>query len=845
MTCADCPLHKQSAVNCMSGEGPAPTDVMLIGEAPGANEEREGRPFVGETGKLLTNDLLPLLGLNRSQVRITNACRCRPPGNRTPESAELLQCRKYLIQEIQQVQPKLVILLGASALEATLGLKGIQKHQGQLLQTPEFPGVTFIATYHPASLWRTWENIQPIKSYMVKGMQYLRGNLKIPPAGDYRVCHDADDAADLCKFLKDGPRFAFDTETTGLNFAEDGVLCFSFSNAPGTGWVIPIYQQYQRSHWVPEVRKEVLGYIKELLESDTPKVAQNGIFDLLFCKAIGIEVKNYDFDTMLASHLIDENLPHDLDTLINLYTGIPNYSNELGKSWDAAKKRYKQSQTKKFEDKNLQALYQNNGLNYGLIPNEELWKYSAADADATLQVAEVLEPMLKEQGLTDLFQNLVMPMTRVITRLRWNGILVDQQEMFRLQDLAEKSVEGFQNGIESHLTLVLDEPVTDFNTRSSKQMKEMLIDRLGWPVIKKTPKDAPSFDEEAMIAYRDHHKRHSAGMILEMRGEQKKISTFLAGSDRKSGIVKHIWEDGKVHPDYKMHVARTGRLSATDPAIHNISREGGLRSCYIPPPGWWWVELDYSQLELRVLACESKDLQLNQWFAEGLDVHRMVAAGILGKPPEDVTDEERVKRGKNINFGIIYGQTPWGLAEALGCSSDDAKTFIDLYFQRLPGVKKYFDRVHRGIYHDGKLTNAFGRIRHLYGVQLYDPSRHATMSESMRKEVASKRAHIERQAVNCPIQSAGSDILNLACIRIDPKLESFQSVYVHHHHDALHLNCPPDELLEVVKIVKGEMEAPVPEYDGYSFPVDVKVCNRWYSVNKESTEWLGNQLCAN
>lgn len=843
MQCTDCPLHKQSAVNCMSGEGPAPTDVMLIGEAPGANEEREGRPFVGETGKLLTNDLLPLLGLNRSQVRITNVCRCRPLGNRTPEADELLQCRKHLIQEIQQVQPKLVILLGASALQGTLGLVGIQKHQGQLLQSPEFPGVTFIATYHPASLWRTWENIQPIKAYMIKGMQYLRGNLKIPPPGDYQVCRYISEVSDVCDEMRTSRRFAFDTETTGLNFAEDGILCFSFSNAPGTGWVVPIYQQYQQWFWPDRERVEVvLGLIKDLLESDTPKVAQNGIFDLLFCWAEGIDVKNYNFDTMLASHLIDENLPHDLDTLINLYTAMPNYSGVLAAAYAECKKLYKQSQAKGFEDKKLQALISNNGLNYGLIPNEILWKYAAADADATLQVAEVLGPMLEEQGLTEVFERITMPMTRFVTRLRWNGILVDQPKMFELQDKAEKIIAEFQKQIEDEVSCLVGEPVIDFNTRSGKQMNEMLIKELDWPVVKQTPKGDPSFDEEALTTYRDQHNFGIAGLILEMRGHQRTVSTFLAGSDRKSGIVKHIRQDGKVHPDYKLHVARTGRLSATDPAIHNITRDSNLRGCYIPTPGWWWAELDYSQLELRILTCESKDEQLIRWFAAGLDVHRMVASELLRKPPEQVTDEERVTRGKNINFGIIYGQTAWGLAEALRCSPEQADGFIRLYFQRLPGVKRYLDRTRKQIYTEGKLVNAFGRVRHLYGAQLYDPNRHATMSESMRKEVASKRAHLERQAVNCPIQSGGDDVMKKACIRIDPKLNEFQSTYILLHHDGLHLNCTPVELLEVVRMVKGEMEAPVPEYGGYSFPVDVKVCDRWYSENAEATEWLKSQL---
>lgn len=870
--CTNCKLCQLSRVNCMLGEGPEEllqSGVMFVGEAPGAQEEKEGSPFVGDSGWLLDTDLLPAIGLQRSQVHVTNACRCRPPNNRTPEPEEVTACRPYLVNEIKQVQPKLVFLLGATAMQAVFGTTGIEKWRGQLFNSPEFPGVTFLPTYHPARLWRVWQDASLIHADLQKGISFLRGEFKIQPPGNYTVCDDIESVRDLCSELKASPRFAFDTETTGLNHQEDGVLCMSFSCMADEGYTIPLYGQYQKTFWHLEQWKIVLPLLRDLLQSDTPKIAQNGVFDILFCKSMGIEVNNFQFDTMLAAHLINENLSCSLDTLITLYTGMPVYSLALDEEWKEAKKLYKECAKKKSTvDRELRAKVLACGENYGLIPNNSLWKYAAADADATFQLADILEAKLHQKGLHELFTNLMMPMTKVITTLRWNGVLVDQKEMFHLQDKAEVDLVAKQIELEGTLgqewfniikrnspemdeddvTRVwagVEKDVAGFNTNSTKQLTALLIDKLGWPVLKKSDKTGnPSFDKEVLAVYAEDHKRPAAIQISAIRLVRKLISDFLGGTDRKSGVIKHIHKDGRVHPDYKLTGTDTGRLSTADPALHNASRTNGVRGCYVPPPGWWWFEVDYSQLELRVLAYESKDAQLTRWFAEGRDVHRMVTAQILGIQPDAVSDEQRTTIGKPVNFGLIYGMTAYTLAKTMGVSEGQAQEYINVYFDKLPGVKGYFQRVYKELYSTGKLVNAFGRIRHLHGAQLYEPTRinASVATDGMRRELEMKRRDIQKQAINFPIQSEGSDVLNYACIRIDKRLEPFKATYNHHHHDALHLNVPPDELVDVARMVIEEMERPVPQLGNWSFPVDFKVCTRWYDKDETATNWLEEQL---
>ena len=843
--CSACGLCKTSQVNCLRGEGPVPCKVMIIGDAPGGQEERFKRPFVGDTGQLLDEEFIPILGLKRSEVYVTNAVRCRPPENRTPTTDEIECCKQHVFAEIFKVQPKLIILLGAVAIKSVLGLDGIEKHRGQFYT---ITGVTAIAfpTYHPGKLWQAWESYDMIRMDFRKAALALTDQ-PLVTEGEYKVCTTVDEVLVLKDQLLALSKFSFDTETTSLDHQTGKILCCSFSDEPSKGYTVPLLGRYGLPYWQDEKQLQIVeDAIAEVLASDVPVIMQNGSFDMLFCWMKGWEVKNFTFDTMQAAHLVDENLPCSLDTLISLYTTMPNYSKELADSYTEQKKLRKKaiSSAKKCQADvlNFPVELLNCEENYSIIPTDILWKYAAQDADATMRVAEVLKQRLTEENLWGTFNDVTMPMVPFVALLQWNGILVDQNKLMELQCVAESEVAASQEKLKQHLSIEANNgQVYDVNVGSPKQLKAVLVDVLKWPVVSETKTGNPSFDADAMEIYSNApYNKPAASTIIEIKKHKKRISDFLAGSDRKSGVLKHISDtDGRVHPSFKLHGTRTGRLSASDPAIHNVPR-GEIRNCYIPPNGQWWIEADYSQLELRILAALSGDPQLTQWFADGLDVHRMVAAEVLGKSPDAVTSEERVDYGKGINFGIIYGKREWSLAQDLSVSFDEARAFLQRYFQRLPKVKPFFEGILREVYSTGNVRTAMGRVRHFHGAPLY--KRAQARSTNPNPELERKLADIERQAYNDPIQSPGSDILCKACIRLQSRMQPFKSLIVHHHHDALHLNCPPDEMVEVCTIVKEEMERPVPEFEDYIFPVDFKVCNAWYDENKETTQWLMDQL---
>lgn len=846
MKCTDCSLHRSSRCNNLSGNGPTPCDIMLVGEAPGAQEEERNAPFVGAAGWLLDNEFLVDVGLKRtpagSEVRVTNACRCRPPENRDPNQVEINACRKHLLAEIKEVQPKLIVALGAIALKSLLGLEGIQKYRGHFFNSQEFPGLV-IATNHPAACFRSWEVVPLIKADLRKALGVFRGELSFADAGTYVACDTLEKVRQLTACLCEAEHFSFDLETTGLRFSEDKILCFSFARKPGEGFVIPVAQQFQTPLWQDAEKAEVANCLKTIFASAALKVAQNGVFDLLFCWANGLAVHNYNFDTMYAHHLLDENLPHSLDAMISFMTTMPLCSHVLGQEWSAAKKLYKKCKRKNQKGIPAEIVEQvlRCGENYALLPNETLWQYAAQDADATIQVYPILNKQLSEQGLLSLLHEITMPMAHFAARLQWNGVSVDVHTLKELHKVKDAEAAVRSTEINLQLTQDLRGAAVELNTRSNKQMKEILVEKCNWPVVKRTDTGAPSFDEDALTEYAEKQLRPVAKMILGLRGVQKEISTYLAGSDGKSGMLKHVHKDGKVHPSFKLTGARTGRLSTVDPALHNVPKEPlNLRGCFIPRDGWWWVEADHSQLELRILAVLSQDPQLTLWFREGADVHRMVAAEIYNKDADSITEKER-SNAKTVNFGIIYGQGPKSLGDAIGVSFEQAEIFMATYFARLPGVKKFFDSLHSQMYQTGEVRNVFGRVRHLYGARFY--WKLAQLGNVLPDvDLLQKRKELERQAVNSPIQGAGSDLLNKACIRIAPRLEGFETTYNHHHHDALHLHMPPKELLAVGSIVKEEMERPCPELGGQIFPIVFKVGTHWGDENEEATQWLMDQL---
>ncbi|MCH8542097.1 MAG: DNA polymerase I [Alcanivorax sp.] len=542
------------------------------------------------------------------------------------------------------------------------------------------------------------------------------------------------------KKLESATLFAFDTETTSLDYMRAELVGVSFAVAPGEAAYVPVAHDYPGA---PDQldRDEVLAKLKPLLEShDHKKVGQNLKYDMSVLAQYDVRLGGVAFDTMLESYVLDSVATrHDMDSLALKYLGHKNIAFK-----DIAGKGAKQ-------------------LTFNQIAIDDAAPYAAEDADITLRLHETLWPKLDATpSLVKVFHDIEMPLVGVLSRLERNGCYVDVDMLRRhSQELAKRMGELEENAF--------SEAGRKFNLSSPKQLGAILYEEQGLPVIKKTPKGAPSTAEAVLqeLALDGHTLPQ---IIMDYRELSKLKSTY---TDRLPEMVRP--RTGRVHTSYHQAVAATGRLSSSDPNLQNIpirSEEGRrIRQAFRAPSGRKIVAADYSQIELRIMAHLSGDKGLLDAFEKGLDIHRATAAEVWGKTPDDVSDNER-RNAKAINFGLIYGMSAFGLARQLGIPRGEAQEYIDLYFQRYPGVKAYMDntRAHAG---------EKGYVETLYGRRLYLPE--------INSRNGAMRQGAERTAINAPMQGTAADIIKRAMIAVDAWLadSSLDAMMIMQVHDEL------------------------------------------------------------
>ena len=513
--------------------------------------------------------------------------------------------------------------------------------------------------------------------------------------------------------------FAFDTETTSLNYMEARIVGVSFSVAPGEAAYLPFGHDYID---VPEQLSEELVWAKlrPLLESDAhKKVGQNLKYDASVLANHGITLRGIAFDTMLESYVGNSTgSRHDMDTLAKLHLNHETIHFE-----DIAGKGAKQ-------------------LTFNQITLEEAGPYAAEDADITLRLHHALwQNVEKEEGLSRIYNDVELPLVSILSKVERNGALIDAQS------LAQQSLEHGETmqKLQEQAYELAGEP---FNLSSPKQLGAILFEKLNLPVIKKTPKGAPSTAEEVLQELALDYPLPK--ILMEYRALSKLKSTY---TDKLPAMMNE--QTGRVHTSYHQAVTATGRLSSTDPNLQNIpikTAEGRrIRQAFIAPKGYKIVAADYSQIELRIMAHLSDDKGLLQAFADGLDVHRATAAEVFGETLESVSAEQR-RSAKAINFGLIYGMSAFGLGKQLNIGRNDAQHYIDTYFARYPGVAKYMDDIRAKAKEDGYVETLLGR-------RLYLPEINA--SNGMRRQAA------ERIAVNAPMQGTAADIIKRAMIDVD------------------------------------------------------------------------------
>ncbi len=547
--------------------------------------------------------------------------------------------------------------------------------------------------------------------------------------------------------LRTAPLTALDTETDSLDPMRARIVGLSFATEPGRAAYVPLAHDYPGApDQLPLA--EVLARCQPWLEdAGAAKVGQNVKYDMHVLANHGITVRGYLHDTLLQSYVLEAHRPHSLESLADRHLGRSGLSYEqlCGKGA--------------------------NQIPFSQVDVSQATTYSGEDSEMCLQVHQTLWPQVQaEAGLRRVYENIEMPVSALLARIERHGVLIDAQVLAaQSRELAERMV-----ALEREAYELAGQP---FNLGSPKQIGEILFGRLGLPVKKKTASGAPSTDEEVLQELAADYPLPAK--LLEHRSLAKLKGTY---TDKLPLMVNPA--TGRVHTNYAQAVAVTGRLSSNDPNLQNIpirTPEGRrVREAFIAPPGHRIVSADYSQIELRIMAHISGDPGLTKAFAEGMDVHRATAGEVFGIEPASVSPEQR-RYAKTINFGLIYGMGAFGLAQSLGIDQKAARNYIDRYFERFAGVRRYMEETRQSARQRGYVETLFGR-------RIYLPE--------INGGNGPRKAGAERQAINAPMQGTAADLIKLAMIAVQGAIDTEERAtrMVMQVHDELVLEVPEAEL---------------------------------------------------
>jgi len=639
--------------------------------------------------------------------------------------------------EANQDKAELSYTLATIKTDVELGLK-----EGDLKQAPQ----------DAEKLVKLYAELE-FKGWLIETQEEVKGDAPLPEAmkTDYDTVLTESALDSWIEKLKQADLFAFDTETTDLNYMNARLVGVSFAVEEGKAAYVPFGHDYIDAPQQLDTEL-VLRKLKPLLESDDyKKVGQNLKYDASVLMNHDITLRGIAYDTMLESYVLNATASrHDMDTLALTHLGHSTVHFE-----DIAGKGAKQ-------------------LTFNQISVEKAAPYAAEDADITLRLHNKLWPQLSnESALKSVFEDIELPLLKVLSNIERNGAYVDceqlrQQSLEHGQTMARLEEEAYEVAGEK------------FNLSSPKQLANILFEKLAIPVIKKTPKGAPSTAEEVLQELALDYPLPK--LLMEYRSLSKLKSTY---TDKLPLAVNAT--TGRLHTSYHQAVTATGRLSSSNPNLQNIpikTEEGRrIRQAFVAPKGYKILAADYSQIELRIMAHLSGDEGLQKAFSEGMDIHKATAAEVFDTDLDSVSIEQR-RSAKAINFGLIYGMSAFGLAKQLHIGRNDAQRYINTYFERYPGVAAYMDDIRAQ-------ASQQGYVETLKGRRLYLPEINA--KNGMRRQAA------ERTAINAPMQGTAADIIKIAMISVDDWLNksSYDAKIIMQVHDELVLEVAEDQLEEV------------------------------------------------
>lgn len=748
--CNKCELHKTAQFVKLMGQGPSPCDVMIVGEAPTWRKERD-EPFQGEAGKVL-DEALSICGVKRSEVYFTNIIKCRPPENRSPKAYEIAVCQGYLTEEIAQVKPKFVLLLGTTAARYLgRGRVTVAETRGKWFRMGE---TRYLVTMHPGAIVRDKTKFPLFVNDIRKFIDRVQG-VKTADKNQLNVtiCNDEWSLEKLWEAIEASSRIAFDIETTTLFPWEEGARVLSISfGFEDSQFILPV--SHSESLWGKnkEWLSQIVDRLNKALEGKVI-LAHNGKFDSLWVRVkLGLNVPIHH-DTMIMTHLIDENTPHGLKYLSEVHCGAKNYDLSLSEKTGGA-------------------------------PLEKLGQYNAWDVFYTRKLYNKFLPLLKQDTrLYAFYKKVMIPAVNAFIDIEYRGVYIDSEKLQETKAYLQSEVARLSKELEVYKVGV--------NWNSTKQVAEYLFKDLGLPILETTPKGAPATSESVMLRLRDKHP--CIDTILEYKEKSKMLGTFITS-----------WEgrlrDSRLHPSFKLHGTSTGRLSCEEPNLQQVPRNPKLRSLVCAPPGFTFVEADFSQVELRVAAMLSGDPRLIELFCTGVDIHTNTAEMVSGRKLGDIDPKEAKewrKKAKAVNFGFLYGMGARKFQEyardkyGVAFSIEEARHIRQKFFAEYSGLQPWYDRQERVAKHNGYVRSPCGRIRHL-------PSIHSPDDYDQSQAV--------RQAINSPVQGFASDLTLMSVVDITRLLPQVRIVGT--VHDAILMEIPDDLVEETLPQVKAIMECP-------------------------------------
>ena len=826
--CADCKMCGQATDKdvCVTAEGAHDARVLVVSKTP-----------LGSRGKKEIHTYLTRAGFDPEKIAFTGAVKCLT-WDMQPSKTDIKACRKYLQAEIDFIKPDWVLCLGNEALTSATGHSGIMKWRGKVVhqRTPRGHEYDVLGTISPAMVYRNPGQKNEFEADLKFFHNLVLGKTEsgLLPSGDqYRVVDSKAAVKELISYLDIAEVASFDLETSSFDeFAPDAriismaITLYVTDTSSLVGqpepfklcFAVPLW--HRESPWRTRWR-QLLEIIGRHLKRVPKVVAHNGKFDCRWLRQFGVNVK-VTFDTMLAAHLLNENRPKGLKPLARTELGVPPWDieikNEKGKPW--------------FETHSLKDI---------------LW-YNALDTWHAFGLYLVFREQLKKQPrLARIFTRILMPASEEYTEIERHGVWVDREKLHTNWQISQDERDSIDEQLTQHVPE--DHGFEKINFRPSNFLRWWLFEHLKLPVLArgKNKDDGepgnPSTAEAVMTRLVDHHS--VVPLLLERSKWEKYCSAFF------SAYSEQIDENDRIHTTFKITGTVTGRTSSGKADVEKVTgvkqirgvnlqqvpRDEFVRGIFGAPPGYSFVEADYSQIELRVAAFLAQERNMLHLYATGQDIHMATAMRMTGKPARLVTKEER-KKAKAVNFGFLYGmswakfiETAWN-NYGLVVTEAEAKAFRKAFFEQFPGLLPWHAKQRRLAAKYGRVVSPIGRVRHLPDI------------ESADREV---RAEAERQAINSPVQGFASDMALLAMILINKEFRAreLEATAIGTVHDAVNFEIPDHELAEALPIVKHVMEnLPLREWFGVDLNVpivaDLKVGDRWGGAKELTSEQVLN-----